>query len=223
MNDDFGLRNIRITLDSANRETVRGRADMAIQLLQGIKDDVDALSGTSEWVEFPLQIGEALSAQHDPDAETFFEEASDRATSTGVAPELLIRLHENFGLFYASVARRPSRARQEFERAKEAAVQAHLSEEIARIDLKVIRLDLDTDKDPEIDNFATLKRVARRGGFTWAEQLRAWYQHLGRPPELGRNLRFARGVKKKKVEKKADDYFLGLLSSVRNSIPLICG
>lgn len=215
MGNDSDVQKIRCALDNARREINRGRSSLAIRILQGIKNEILSHEGTLEWVEFSLVTGEAFSAMEDAMAETFFKEAEEKAAKVPNLPAvMLIRLYEHFGLFRALVSRKLSLARPLFERAKKFAVGQHLEEEAARIELYIIRVDLQTDGDPEKENFITLKRVANDRSFTCAEQLMAWCLHLGKVAELERQARFARGLKKM-----SDDYFIGLLSSTRDQQP----
>ena len=205
------LHKIRSVIDNARREVNRNNAPRAIRLLEEIAEEISSYEGTPESVEYLLLTGEAFSARGDAMAEDFFKLAEEKAAGmSGLSAKLLMRLFEHHGKFHASVSRKLSQARPLLERAKKLAVDQHIHEDIARIDLEITCLDLQTDADSELENFKTLRRVGDQGIFTCTEQYIAWLQHLG-SRNLDNTLRFARGAKKR-----SDDYFHGLLDSIRN-------
>lgn len=233
MGIDPQFENIRCTLASARRESNR-RPMLAIQLLREIGDVIEQYKETPEWVEFSLLIGVAYSAMKDASAETHFQDAEEKAGKVpGLSAALRIRIYESFGEFYECDAvkqtrlssgrngnfwdiherdaRKLSLARSVYERGKEFAVRQHLKQDTARFQLKLICADLLIARDYEIENFQTLKRVAKDKSFTWTEQLLAWLLHPGKVAELERCTQFARHF-----EKMTDDYFLRLLRSIRN-------
>ncbi len=233
--NDSVLENIRCTLASAQREANR-RPEMALRLLREIHDDIQSYDGTIESVEYHLLQGVALSAGGPSRrrlAETPLREALERANRLLLCPaDLLIRVYESFGEFYMREAvteiRPPSSnnesfwkfhdrdkhklisARQFFELAEEFAARQGLKQDTARVQLRIICADLLKDLDPEVDNFQTLRRVAKDGGFIWTEEIEAWSKHSGGLKELGRQFAAARGFRRMN-----EAYFVDLLKSAR--------
>ena len=124
--------------------------------------------------------------------------------------DLEVRLYERLGEFFASVFKKPTKAKEYFSRAKSVAVEMGVPEATARIELKIILADLVSDRDPELENFKLLRRVAANSNYTCDEQLAAWHLHLGDLGPSSRGLRFAR-----KLGTANEQYFSNLLESVR--------
>lgn len=228
------LEKIRCALASARREANR-RPLMSLQFLREITDEIQSHEGTPELVEYYLLMGVALSAAGRVAlAENPFSESLEMADKVPNLPaELRIRVHESFGEFYMHDAVRQIRppstrnenfwefnerdirklklARTLFEHAKGFTVHQGLKQDTARFQLRIICVDLLLVRDPEIDNFQTLMRVAKDKDFTWREQLMAWSLHPGNVKELGRQLAAARGFRRM-----IEAYFVELLESTRD-------
>ena len=220
MGNESDLQKIRSVIGNARREINRQKPGVAIRLLEKINEEIQSHEGTLEWADFSLALGEAFSAKRDARAENYFMEAQEKAARVPDLPvEWQIRLHEHLGDFYAKFPLKLSLAWSSYERAKKIAVEQHLEEDIARIELKIICVDLQRDKDPEIENFQTLRRVANgdatsedaNESFTWTEQLMALHLHIGNVAALKMHTQFARGF-----QKMTDAYFLELLKSTRD-------
>ncbi len=183
MNINSQPENIQCVLASARREANR-RPRLALQLLSEINDEINRYKGKPEWMEFSLLIAVAYSAMRDKRAETHFHDAEEKASLVPDLPaELRVRLFESFGEFYESDAVKQTRsssaengrfwdsherdcvklgrARSVYDRGKAFSVQQRLKQDTARFQLKIICIDLLTDCSLEIENFQTLKRVAK--------------------------------------------------------------
>jgi hypothetical protein len=205
------LEKIRAVLDLARAEINRQEPDLALAHLREIQHDTDQFEGTVPWADFSLLIAEAFCAKRDEAAATFLEDAEERIQKiTNPPPELQLRLWERCGDFHGSVSRRLSKAREYYAHAKVLALDLGVPELVARVELKIIRIDLHIDRDPAEENFRTLRRVGKQGNFTSKQQLAAWHIHYGNTAGTTKGLRFARGL-----SKAGDDYFRSLLESVR--------
>lgn len=207
------VRRIERTLELARAAINQQNPDRAIAL-------VDALSlrGGEEgferyWAESRLVLAEAYAAKGDFAAESLFEEALELIRVLPDAEEPLeVRVHEHFGDYLRCFAKRPSLARQNYEIAKRKAIGLRTQEDSARIQLKLEMIELTMDSSPELENFKTLKRVAKEVGCTFSEQLAAWLQHRGEAGQQEQGLRFARN---KGVA--GEQYFKHLLGVIRKS------
>jgi len=212
MNDDsFEKSKILRILDLARAANNQQNPDQAIALIGKLGLDVAELALERERAEARLILAEAYTAKGDPLAETLFEETFELLSHLSIQQTTLeIRAHEHFGDYLRCFAKRPSLARQHYENAKAKAVDLHMEEDIARIQLKIETIELAMDKSPEAANLATLKRVAKQWGFTCAEQLAAWLHHKGEVTRQDQGLRFARN------KGQSDErYFKYLLDMVR--------
>lgn len=201
----------RHMLDMARIEINRLQPDKAIQYVRelGLEPGPEGI-GTL-WLESQLVLAEAYLAKGDPVSESFFEDVLD--TLAGLeTPEsgLELRADEHYGDYFSCFAGCPSKARPLYDRAKQIAVGLRLPEDTARIQLKIERLELSIDRNPELDNFGTLKRVAKEEGSTYQEQLTIWLQHRGTLPQHQRGLQYAR---KKSVA--SPEYFRHHLRALR--------
>jgi hypothetical protein len=165
-------------------------------------------------------------------AEDFLREAEEKAARVRcLSRELRIRIFESLGAFYERNSRTLDLSRTAYKRAKAIldeqppswkmfssmlvepavgiAIEQELKDDIDRIELKIQRVALSKRKDSE--NIKLLMKVGRENFFTWTEIRKAWNQFmsLARP----KNAVFARDLRKEMTQ----DYFLAMLSSVRNS------
>jgi hypothetical protein len=212
MSDSVGLKRVRVTLDMARREINRGNIELALQSLRQIKDEMDPLVGTIEWIEFSLTTGEAFLALRSAAAGSHLLDAGERMDKlSDCPPDLEMRVYERLGDFYATVVpKQLGLAREYLAHAKRAALELRVEDLTARIDLKILALDIKIDRHPEGENFRTLRRVGKADGYTEAEQLIAWSFHAGNSGESRNGLRFARGI-----SSASEEYFRDLLRSVR--------
>src|SRR5881397_2075079 len=145
-----------------------------LEILEPIRNGVDSLEGSVEWVELPLLIGQALVTAADTAALAHLNSAAERLMSIKDPPvDLQIRVQEHLGHFYRSVAKRPSKAKEHYIAAKQIACNAHCNEEAARVQLKICEIDLVTDKDPNLTNFQSSMRLGK-AEFPATDILEAW-------------------------------------------------
>lgn len=212
MNDDSSLEKIRAILEIARREVNRNNGLLALEYLRGIKDGINLHAHTPEWVDYSLIAGEALLVDRSSSAGSFLLEAVEKLTGVPDPPdELRARAYERLGDFYSCVPpKKLSLAKEYFARAKEVAVGRRVAEEIDCIGLKIVRTDLQIDNDSRLQDFQTLRRVAKSANETCVTQLAAWHQHIGNLEVSTDGIRFARAM-----SKASEEYFRDLLRSVR--------
>ncbi len=212
MNEDRNLA-LRHTLDYARKEINRQNAPLALQYLDGIRHEVEELGAGALWAEHRLLLAEAEGAKGDPAAEALFEEALERIVDLSDSrADLEMRAREHFGDYLLCFARRPSLAQPQYERAKTIAIEGRLFEESAHINLKLIRVHLEIDRDEELANYKIFRGVASKRGYTHQVQLAAWTVHSGNMGKQQVGMRFAR---QRTVA--SEEYFLELLESVRKT------
>src|SRR4029077_17929640 len=212
MNDDpIDVEKIRRILHLAKAANNQQNPDQAIALIETLRlAESEGLE--KDWADSQLILAEAYTAKGDQLAETLFEETFELLAQFS-PPEITleIRAHEHFGDYLRRFAKRPSLAHEPYEHAKSRAVDLHIcAEDIARIQLKIEAIELAMDQSPEAENFASLKRVAKKWGYTCAEQLAAWLHHKGQADDHDQGLRFARNR-----EQAGEQYFKYLLDMVR--------
>jgi len=162
------------SLNSARQHINCGRPKVALEILEPIRNGVDSLEGSVEWVELPLLIGQALVTAADTAALAHLNSAAERLMSIKDPPvDLQIRVQEHLGHFYRSVAKRPSKAKEHYIAVKQIACNAHCNEEAARVQLKICEIDLVTDKDPNLTNFQSSMRLGK-AEFPATDILEAW-------------------------------------------------
>ncbi|HEV1996045.1 MAG TPA: hypothetical protein VGR03_17060 [Candidatus Acidoferrum sp.] len=205
-----GLRHL---LDLARNENNRQRPDLALGYLQEARSEIERREGEAIWAEHHLLLAEAYAAKCDPAAEPLFEELFDRLRKLPERhPELELLAHEHFADFLVRLDGRRSVARDHFEQARKLAIEENLREESARTELKLTKLHLEMDSDPELPNFKSFRRVAKNGGYTYQVQLASWQRHYLGQQGLNKGLRYAR---KRNVA--SDGYFADILESVKKS------
>jgi hypothetical protein len=208
MADEKMLRHI---LELARGDVLRGQAPRALEYLRTILSDIDDLPETPIWAEYQLIYAGALAGMNDRGAEAAFEEALMRIS---VLPEsdagLLLRAHEDFGRYLAG---RHSHliALKHYKAAEGIAVEAGMLEDAARVYLCIVRIDLESSRDPRLESLQNLKKAAK-DLYTAREQQRAWVQYCQELEESGRVLVAAR-----KGSVASVDYFRGVLSTVRRT------
>ena|ERR1700733_2753529 len=187
-------------------------AHLALEHLGSIERFAEGLPETIFWADHRLTLAEAYGALGDEVAPSFFEEALERLTRLPEEqPCLELRANEHYADYLNRVPpRKPSKAREFLVAAKRIATRVG-KEDVARVQMKVLGIDLILDKDPELDNFQTLKRVALQRHATYQRQLAAWMLHLGKQERAGKGLRAAR-IK----SRASDQYFSDLLDTVRD-------
>lgn len=210
MQTSNAIEKIRAELELARARINQQQPDLALESLRRLKDQIESFPDTPELAEYSLLIGEAYTAKHSPAAETFLRDAQEKIGRLPErAPDLEYRVEEHLGYFYQEVRKRKTLAKTRYERAKSAAVMMCNRERVARMELRIIYIDLETDTDPELENFRCFRRVAREHNFLCEDQSAAWHIHWGETQETPSSLH-ARGL-----QKRSDQYFLDLLTSVR--------
>ena len=211
MNQPSDLDKIRGVLELSRAEINQQEPNLALENLRKITDEIEQYPGTPQRAEFSLLVAEAYCAKCEEAAATYLNEADERIRElANPAPELVFRLEEHFGDFHRRVSGKLSKGREYYTQAKSAAVALGVPELVARVELKIICIDLHTDQDPEEENFRTLRRVGKDGDFTCEHQLAAWHIHYGASESAAKGVRFARHF-----SRASEDYFRSLLNSVR--------
>ncbi len=213
MGDAKEIGRIRHVLNLARRQIDQRdpEPDLAIEYLKSIKDAVDRYPDTPEAAEYSLLLAEAFIAKHSPAAESFLRGAGEKiARLVDRSPALELRFYDRMAYFCEKVLRRRALARKNLELAKAAALNLGVGELTAHSQMRLIRLDLEIDNNPELENLMTLRRLGRQNNYTDEEQLAAWHQHLGEASSEQVSTVYARGM-----QKRSEQYFLDLLSSVR--------
>lgn len=207
------LSRIRQTLDAARKEINQGNPDVAIQLLRGVHRSIEELGDSLLSVEHKLLTAEALATKADESAASLFQESiSEIEKLKATHPELFVRAMENYGNFLVTTARRPSRAKEVYAAARQVAVESGFTDSANGILLRMMRIDLETDKDQtELDNFLLMKRIGKQEGYTSSEQLSVWAQHTGPNQEQLTGLRHAR-----RRNKASEAYFKNLFKAQRD-------
>jgi hypothetical protein len=189
----------------------RGQAYQAFGHLQSIESDIEDLAGTSVWAEHLLTYAGALGAMKDSAdaAEQTFNEALKRISALE-EPDLALEMlgHEDYGKYLAE-RRAFKRARNHYGLAERIAEGLDQSEDVARIQLCVIRIDLEERRDPRLRAFQRLKEAAK-DGYTHIEQLEAWIHYTVTFQKYGTQV-----VATRKGDEASVEYFRGVLSLIR--------
>jgi hypothetical protein len=136
--------NLVHTLQIARAEVIRLRPHVALEHLRTILRNTEDMPGTSVWAEHQLIYAGALAATGDEASELEFERALERIRNLPTRDiQLEMRAHEDFADFLVRFAHRPSLARQHYESARQLAVEHGLHEPSARLQLRIIKIDLE--------------------------------------------------------------------------------
>ncbi len=200
---------VRHFLDLARRDVLRGQPYQALGHLRTIQSQIDSLPRTSPSAEHELIYAGALAGMNDPGAEAAFEGTFQRISELlEPDPALEMRAHEDFGKYLAGKCAHLT-ARKHFQSAERIAVDLDWPEDAARIQMCIVRINLETAKDPRLPSFQNLKQAAK-DGFTAEEQQTAWIHYCNEIEDRERGLVAAR-----KGDVASVDYFRGVLSAVR--------
>ena len=203
---------IRRSLTLARSAIDQQRPHAAHDLLKAIQHEINGLGDPLLVAEYRLLVAEAFASSVDPVAEYLFQEAIELLEQIDPPPvELLLRALERYGDFLRTVRAR-SKARQLYSSARQIATESRLEEDNARLQLKLILIDLETDNSPELENYKTMKRVAGRNEYGCQEQLLVWMKHRESIEEANRGLRAAR-----KRSSANDRYFEDLFDLFRKT------
>jgi hypothetical protein len=197
-------------IDRARCQINQGKGPLAVRYLGEIRRDVEDSGNPQLSAHHQLAIAEALATNCDPSAELEFREAVRQVSNL---PErdgpLELRAHEHYADCLCRKGRR-SLAMGEYELAKKLAIEFGSAEDRTRIQMSLISITLEIDKDARAPDFRNLKNAAKDGGRTWQEQLGAWFRYLG-DSEADTGLCFAR-------ERGSVDYFRGLFKSMSEEV-----
>ncbi|MDA2913859.1 hypothetical protein MYX77_07870, partial [Acidobacteriia bacterium AH_259_A11_L15] len=203
------IKRICHTIELARTEVNRFRTDLARELLSGIHSDVERIEGTVAWVLYSLALAETFAASDDPAAKGFFEDALGRMNQVpDVPPDLKSHIHEDYGKYLFRLGYR-SKARLQFEAAKKVAAEQGRLEDSARMTLRLINIELELDKDPQLTSFKNMKNSALERGETHQAQLAAWHQYWGSIEAKRHAMKFGRD---ENVASK--EYFAALFRSI---------
>ncbi len=184
---------IRRVLELARSEINQQRPDAAHGHLKTVHHEIEEQDDQQLAAEYQLLVAETFKAKQDPAAEQFFQEAIRLLEQIEPSPtDLLLRALEHYGDDLCS-RRIPSKAREPYSKARRIATEFHFEEDNARLHLKLIRIDLETHSNLELENFKTMKCVVERSGFTSIQQLLVWMMHSDQVKESSWGLRAARG------------------------------
>jgi len=202
---------IRRILDLARAANNQQNPDQAIAFTDTLPLRGGEEGFEREWAEARLLLAESYTAKGSQLAETLFEEVFELLAQLPTPDATFeLRAHEHYGDYLRRFAKFPSKARCQFEIAKTKAVDLRMEQDSARVQLKLETIELEMDKSPELENFATLKRIAKQWGHTWTEQLAAWLHYKGQAAQHEQGLKFARNK-----GQASEQYFKYLLDMVR--------
>jgi hypothetical protein len=199
----------RYILDSARGCVHRGQAPQGIAHLDTIRREIDDVARTSVWVEYQLIFAGALAAMRDPGAKVAFEDALSRVSELSEPdPTITMLTHGDFGKFLAE-QRAFKPAREHYALAERIAADLDRSEDSARFQMCIFRIDLEEPKDPKLVAFQKLKEAATHG-YTHVEQREAWLHYVDTLQSYAGRL-----VATRKGGDASVDYFRGVLSEIR--------
>ncbi len=147
MADEKMLRHI---LELARADVLRGQAPRALGHLRTVLSDIENLPETSIWAEYQLIYAGALAGMNDRGAEAAFEEVFTRISALQESDtELMFRAHEDFGRYLAGRHSQPL-ALTHYKSAERIALEAGMLEDAARVYLCIVRIDLESNRDPRV-------------------------------------------------------------------------
>lgn len=194
-------------IERARRSINQGKGALALRYLGDIRRDVEDSGNARLSAHHQLTFAEALATNCDPASETEFREAVRQVANL---PErdgpLELRAHEHYADCLCRKGRR-SLAMGEYERAKKLAIEFGSAEDRARIQMSLISIALEIDRDPLAPDFRNLKRAAKDEDYTSEEQLVLWFRYA----DGSEDLVHAR-------ERGSVDYFRSLLKSMREQV-----
>ena len=200
---------LRFALDSAKTCVHTGQAHKAMEYLHSIRLEIEDMAGNALWAEHALIYAGALAAQNDPGAEYAFQEAIERCTALSEPNQyLLMTAHADFAKYLAG-RRAPIKAREHYREAEKLAERLGLEECGASFTLCLIRLDLETRKDPQLTAFQRLREAAK-DGYTAIQQRDAWVDYVSQFEGISPQLEAAR-----KAGSSSVDFFRGILTTTR--------
>jgi len=205
---------LRHVIDLARAEINHNRPNLAMEHLRTIREQIDGLRGLPLWAEFQMIYAEALSAMNLDGAEAEFEKALSRLSEMNPRESILeMRAEEHYAHFLSRKDRVPL-AREHYQSAETIAVDSGLREDADRIRLCVIKMDLQSSKDPQLKSFRNLKNAAAECESPNSRQLAAWIRYSDqRREQIDRGLMNAR-----EGAIASPDFFKGLLISLERGL-----
>ena len=201
---------LKHSLELTRKAIIELKQSLAFQILTSIASDVESLSGTPILAEYQLLTANAyaMSSETADTAEAEYQLAVEQICNLPTPDsDLEMRVHEDFGNYLVRFRGVRSRAREHFLSAKKIAILKSLPEDTARIELKIVKIDLESDRSPLLPKFRAFKNVAAELGITFQKQLAAWTLFCGENEAHTPGLVAARDAGK--------EYFRGLLRSIR--------
>jgi len=166
------------TLQLARDEIKRLNPTRAFEYLGAIEFDVCERRGTAIWAEHKLLFASALAETGNSAAKQEFDEALERIRNLPDRDlDLEMRIFEDYAKYLACFEHRRSKAREYLQAAREIALKQGLLEDSARLQLKIIKIDLEIDEDPRKECFQNLKKAAKELGASFQKQLAAWVHY----------------------------------------------
>lgn len=219
METDETLQRIRRIFELARDCVKRAEPHQAMGFLDSVYDEVEERPQTPEWAEYALIYAGALNAfasRGDSTVETAYEDAVKRVYQVPSAPPmLLIRTHEDYAKYLVS-QQAWRRAAHHNQKARDVAQSADYREDIPRLELRGIRIDLEQSDSPLLPDFRNLRKAGREYGHTDLEQLEAWISHKVTLDRHSEYLGAAKGRGRGQVA--TVEYWRGKLSEVRRKL-----
>lgn len=189
----------------------------ALAHLNTVRLEVEDRPRTPDWVEHALIYAGVLGAMRDDGARAAardaYRDALKRLSELPSPPiPLVMRVHDDYGKYLGEIGAFPE-AIDHTEVARKIAESLHASEDVARLEMRVIGLDLRKTTDSLLADFQNLRNAAKEDGYTQVEQLETWIRHSN---EIKVNDRFLMNARKRGEASK--DYFRGKLSEVRKHL-----
>lgn len=218
MDPDEVLQRIRRAFELARDCVKRGEAPRALAHLHSVLHEIEDRPLTPEWAEYLVIYAGILASMKDEGAETAYNDAFKRISDVpGIPFHLQLRCHDDYGK-HLGEKKSPDldRAIRHSEKAREIAESLHQSEDAARLQLRVIYLDLRRRNDAILPDIQNLRKAAREDGYTAVEQLEAWIAHSTELEQKGAYIKGARNRGRGCVANV--DYWRGRLSEVRRRL-----
>ena len=201
---------IQRVLEMARAATSGLNPDLALEQLRHVWVDVESLGDCPLRAEYEIANADALAAKNDRAALVYYDNAIGvlgRLPEHCPLIELRVRFNRAnclglFGVF--------SEARREYEAALRIATERKLPEDVAKIRLRLIHIDLKLDESSMLEGWTVFKKVANARGCTCETQLAAWMLHCDRVNQSATGRQFARNA-----DKPTEKYFEQLLGTIR--------
>jgi hypothetical protein len=202
---------LQCTLDRARTCLYKGLAPQSLEYLRDIQADLDDLYGTSLWAQHQLIYACALAAMNESGAEAAFEDTLGRVSALS-EPDLALEMtaQQHYANYLAG-RRATKLARQHYQRAEKIANSLGREQDVAHIQMCVIRIGLEESKNPQLVAFQRLQAAAKEG-YTEVQQREAWIHYMDQFEEIEPQLVAARKGAEASLE-----YFRGVLSEIRRN------